>query len=320
VLARPLAAVAVSLLLLAGSAGGAAARSGKRSVPIWASHGFLVFKYLDSLAQIRPGSESGGIVVGGPPGHMLGPHTPWDPALSPNGRFLAFRGYYKPFNEGSYALYVLNLRTGKFRRVTRSVAGDPAWSPDGKWIAFDLGGGGEIWKVRASGGKPIRLTQRRRNAVGDATPTWSPSGRQIAFVRWVHGRHGQIWVMRSDGRRVRRLHADRALSDQAPAWSHDGSHIAFVARHGRRGSIDVMDADGRNTRAVTNSSVVAWNPVWLPHDTGIAFLGGGSVSGGGNMFVIRADGRAIHQLTHWRGRARTPQFSWTGARMLIGRA
>lgn len=318
---RLVAVFAGSLLLVAGWASGASARSDSaRSVPRWASHGFIVFKYLDSLAQIRPGSESGGIVVGGPAGHMLGPHTPWDPALSPHGRFLAFRGYYKPFNEGSYALYVLNLRDGKFRRVTESVAGDPAWSPDGKWIAFDDGGGGEIWKVRASGGKPIRLTHRRGNAMGDAHPTWSPNGRQIAFVHWVNGRHGQIWVMRSDGRSAHLLHADSKLSDEAPVWSHDGSRIAFVARHGSRGSIGVMNANGSDTHTVTNPSVVAWNPVWLPHDTGIAFLSGDSVSGNGNVFVMRADGRAVRQLTHWRGRARTPQFSWTGARMLVGRA
>ena len=158
-LSQVLAAFAAGLVLV-GSASGASARSGAHSVPQWAAHGFIVFKYLDSLAQIRPGSESGGVLVGGPAGHRLGPHTPWDPALSPNGRFLAFRGYYKPFNEGSFALYVLNLRNGKFRRVTRSVAADPAWSPDGKWIAFDTSGGGEIWKVRATGDSPVRLTRR----------------------------------------------------------------------------------------------------------------------------------------------------------------
>jgi Tol biopolymer transport system component len=315
-----LSGVCASLLLVAALAGGTSARCGTRSVPRWASRGFIVFKYLDSLAQIRPGSESGGIVVGGPPGHRLGPHTPWDPALSPNGRFLAFRGYYKPFSEGSYALYVLNLRNGKFRRLTQSVAGDPAWSPDGKWIAFDLGGIGEIWKVRASGGKPIRLTQRHGNAVGNATPTWSPNGRQIAFVRWVNRRRGQIWVMRSDGHSARQLQANRVLSDQAPAWSHDGSQIAFLARHGSSGTIDVMSSDGSKTHAVTKPNVVAWNPVWLPHDTGIAFLSGGNVTRSGNVFVMRTNGRAVHQLTHWHGRARTAQFSWTGARMLVGRA
>jgi TolB protein len=316
-LPRVLAAFAAGLLFIAASASASARHAS--SVPKWASHGFLVFKYLDSLAQIRPGDESGGILVGGPMGHRLGPHTPWDPALSPNGRFLAFRGYYKPFSEGSYALSVLNLRNGRFRRVTQSVAGDPAWSPDGKWIAFDLGGRGEIWKVRASGGNPIRLTQRLPKAVGDATPAWSPDGRQIAFIRWVNQR-GQIWVMRSNGHDARLLHSDSRFSDSAPAWSHDGSRITFVVRRGNRTTIRVMNADGSHVRDVTNQHVFAWNPVWLSDDTGIAFLASTTGDGSGNVFVMRPDGRAVHQITHWAGRARTTQFSWTGARMLVGRA
>jgi TolB protein len=288
-------------------------------VPKWASHGFIVFTYLGSLAQIRPGDESGGVLVGGPAGHRLGPHTPWDPALSPNGRFLAFRGYHKPYSEGSYALYVLNLRNGKFRRVTQSVALEPAWSPNGKWLAFDRGGIGDIWKVRANGGKPIRLTHRPRIAVGDSAPTWSPNGRQIAFVRWKHQR-GQIWAMRSNGHDAHLVHRDSRFSDSAPVWAHYGSRISFVVRRGERRTIQVMNADGSHVRDVTNPHIFAWNPVWLPHDTGIAFLASNTNSGNGNVFVMRPDGRDVHQITHWAGRARTTQFSWTGARMLVGRA
>lgn len=287
-------------------------------MPKWAAHGLIVFKYLDSLAQIRPGDESGGILVGGPAGHMLGPSTPWDPALSPNGRTLAFRGYYKPYAEGNYALYVLNLRTGKFRRVTQSIAAGPSWSPDGRWIAFSTSGESEIWKVRASGGRPVRLT--RRHGVGDATPAWSPDGRLIVFARIpLHG-HAQIWVMRSNGRRAHPLLADSRFPSTSPAWSHDGSRIAFTAGNGDRSRIEVMRANGSEAHAVTSPRLTAWNPVWLPHDAGIAFIGSNTGYGSGNIYVMRPDGHALHQLTHWSGRALTPQFTWTGARMLVGRA
>jgi TolB protein len=309
------------MLLLAGSLSvGAGAGSGQvGSVPGWASHGFIVFKYLDSLAQMRPGDESGGILVGGPVRAVHGPHTPWDPALSPNGRFLAFRGYYKPFAEGSYALYVLNLRHDTWRRITRSIAGDPSWSPDGRWIAYDISGGGEIWKVRATGGKPVRLTRRQPTAIGDETPAWSPDGHHIAFVRTIRGR-GQIWEMQADGSGAHLVHADPHLSFGQPAWSYDGTRLAFVARRGSQLRIEVMSATGRNARLLTSRSRVAWNPVWLPHDTGIAFLSGTNAYGNGNLFAMRADGREVHQLTHWHGRAQIPQFTWSSARILAGRA
>jgi Tol biopolymer transport system component len=289
-------------------------------VPAWASHGFIVFKYLDSLAQMRPGDESGGILVGGPRcGTCKGPHTPWDPALSPNGRSLAFRGYHKPYAEGSYALYVLSLRHGTWRRITRSIASDPTWSPDGKWIAYDTSGGGEIWKVRATGGKAIRLTRRQPTAIGDETPAWSPDGHHIAFVRTIRGR-GQIWEMRADGSGTHLVHADPHASDGQPAWSYDGTRLAFVARRDSHLRIEVMSANGRNAHPVTSRSRVAWNPVWLPHDTGIAFLSGPHADGNGNLFAMRANGRDVHQLTHWPARAQTPQFTWSSARILTGRA
>ena len=82
----------------------------------------------------------------------------------------------------------------------------------------------------------------------------------------------------------------------------------------------MMNTNGSHARDLPSPRLDAWNPVWLPHDTGIAFLRGDSSYGSGNIFVMRSDGRDVHQLTHWHGRARTPQFSWTGARMLVGRA
>lgn len=252
-------------------------------------------------------------------GRSHAPLPQWDPALSADGRFLAFRGYYRPYAEGDYALYVLNLRHTTWRRVTRSIASGPSWSPSGRWIAFDTSGGGEIWKVRASGdGRPVRLT--RRHGVGDVTPGWSPDGRLIAFARIALHRPAQIWVMHPDGRKAQLVHADRRLPDMSPAWSHDGSRIAFVAGNGNQSRIEVMSANGRHARRLTNSSLAAWNPVWLPDDTGIAFLGSHSGYGKGNVFVMRPDGSHIHQLTHWRGSAETEQFAWVGARYRYGRA
>lgn len=309
--------LALVLLLAGGLVGGANAQSSSTgSVPRWASHGFIVFKCRDLLCVLPPGRESGGVLTSARTG---APSPQWDPAVSPNGDFLAFRGYYKPFAEGDYALYVLNLRDSTWRRLTAkgSIASDPSWSPDGRWLAYDTSGEGEIWKIRVQGGKPVQLT--RRHGVGDSTPAWAPNGRQIAFVRTVHGR-SQIWVMRPDGRGARLLHADSRFSDYEPTWSRDGTRIAFVALGGKRARIKVMTADGSNAHQLPSPLAAAWNPVWLPHDTGIGFLANNTANiGGGNIFVMRPDGRQSHQLTHWQGSARTEQFTWSGAHYQYGR-
>jgi hypothetical protein len=167
---------------------------GAGQVPRWASRGLIVFKCGDLLCRLRPGGKSGGVLIGRP---RRTPWPQWDPALSTNGRSLAFRGYYQPFAEGDYAVHVLNIRCGTWLRVTRKGSGtsDPSWSPDSRWIAY-TSGGGEIWKVRASGGRPVRLT--RRHGVGDSLPAWSPDGLRITFVRIEHER-GQVWVMSPNG-------------------------------------------------------------------------------------------------------------------------
>jgi Tol biopolymer transport system component len=124
--------------------------------------------------------------------------------------------------------------------------------------------------------------------------------------------------MRPDGRGARLLRSDSHSSDQEPAWSHDGGRIAFVARQGSRSTIEVMRADGTHAHALTDSRFDAWNPVWLPHDSGIAFIGSHVGYEAGNLFVMRSDGRSVHQITHWKGRARIPQFTWIGAPMRTG--
>ena len=235
--------------------------------------------------------------------HLLsiGPSPQWDPTFSPGGRMVAFRGYYGPA-DGDYALYVARANGCAVRRLTRSIAGDPSWSPDGKWIAFDTSGEGEIWKVHPEGSGLSRITSGGR-ANQDASPAWSPDGTRIAFVRYHLG-HGQIWVVRADGSGATVVHKGARDLRGTPAWSYDGSRIAFAVQTWPRSWIDVMHANGSNVRRLTKKRGEAWNPIWLSRDTGIAFLAG--ASGTGSLFVMRADGRDVHRVA-LRG---AEQFTW----------
>jgi Tol biopolymer transport system component len=77
-----------------------------------------------------------------------------------------------------YDLYVLNPTKGTVRRVTRDKAddGDPAWAPDGAWLAYrrEVRGDYEIARIRASGrGQPINVS---RDPIGlDLAPSWGPA-------------------------------------------------------------------------------------------------------------------------------------------------
>jgi Tol biopolymer transport system component len=102
---------------------------------------------------------------------------------------------------------------------------DPAFSPDGKQVAFawdtGKGGGLDIYVKLVDAGRPLRLTN---NPATDAFPAWSPDGRYIAFCRYER-EQGEVWIVPALGGAERRL-GEAANMFGGLSWSPDGNFLA----------------------------------------------------------------------------------------------
>jgi CubicO group peptidase (beta-lactamase class C family)/Tol biopolymer transport system component len=140
------------------------------------------------------------------------------------------------------AVYVAPARGGAPQRVTSTVNARefmPTWSPDGQWLAFVTCGseGGHVYKVRSSGGTPVRLTVAPAYWID---PVWSPDGRSVYAIRAPIGSaRVQPSVVPSDAMLVR-IPADGGAAEtlapaggmRRPHFSRDSSRIWFSSSAG----------------------------------------------------------------------------------------
>ncbi len=196
---------------------------------------------------------------------------------------------FRSDRDGNDEIYIMDANGRQVRQLTHtlpSVALEPAWSPDGRKIAFVSGQWKtDIYIMDADGDNIRRLTN---DPATDRAPSWSPDGREIVFLSNRSG-HSGIYVMGVDGKNVRNL--SNHPGDGFPSWSPDGRSIAFDStREGNR-DIYVMDADGGNVRRLTFHPEVDAFPAWSPDSRKMAF-----VRGLQGIFVMNADGTDPHRI------------------------
>ena len=124
----------------------------------------------------------------------------------------------------------------------------PAWSPDGKSIAY------VSFERRRSAIYLQTLATGKRVKIADfaginGSPAWSPDGQYLAMTLSKDG-SPDIYVLNLVSRRLTRLTRSYAI-DTEPAWSPDGKRIVFTSDRGGSPQIYVIPAKGGKPRRLT---------------------------------------------------------------------
>jgi Tol biopolymer transport system component len=162
---------------------------------------------------------------------------------SPDGGHLLFA---RMNERGGTDLCIVPALGGAARRIVLD-ASDPAWSPDGRSIAYSSRG--VIWTADTAGGNPRQLTQIEP-PVTHRQPSFSHSGREMAYVRRRGGPYGGITILDLHDGRARTLWDDRFLT-LSPVWSADDRFLYFSSSRGGAVNIWKAPVNGGNPEQIT---------------------------------------------------------------------
>jgi Tol biopolymer transport system component len=196
--------------------------------------------------------------------------------------------------------------------------------PAGARIAFRNGDGTaaapfDIWTQQLDGSPAVPLTS---DTPSDVAPTFSPDGRQIAFMRDFDlgpGNDFDLMVIGADGSGLRNLTNTPGVSEFAPSFAPDGSHVIFHAEGaGGFNELNQVGIDGTGRAPLGATASLPGDeesPVLSPDGRRLAFV---NISlPDVDVFVAAGDGSNPVNLTaSWSPDASNPAWSPDGSRLV----
>jgi len=226
--------------------------------------------------------------------------------ISPDGNLIAFvaqrhrtedEGYGSPFND----IWMYDRSNGEYTRFTWNPRNDtsPAFSPDGRWLAFlsNRDGATQVYRIPVDGGEADKVTSAQ---TGVRSFQWSPDGNEIAYVsqdpvpeekRREHEK-GRDWTVVDQDHRTIRLHA--------------------------------IDVESKESREVVGNNISVWNYSWSPDGDRIALIGSElptiDASYYADLYMVDSQGGDAELFVELPGKTGPVSFSPDGRNIAIKNA
>ncbi len=222
-------------------------------------------------------------------------------AVSPDGSTIA----YAAPADSSRDVFTRPFWRGEAVNLTSHPADDtePAWSHDGSQIAFFSDRDSErpdLYLISLASGEVTRLTE---NDLHDGGVSWTPDGRALLFTRYFPGEgdaSGAGELVRLD----LESNSEMVLTalggyNGSPSVSPDGQKVAFHGSTEEGAELWEVNMDGSTARAITDTFIDEYSPVWSPDGRWIAFTAGTFSDNRGtfDLWIMRADGSDRRLIT-----------------------
>jgi serine/threonine protein kinase len=224
---------------------------------------------------------------------------------------------------GLLQIWLMNSDGTSSHQITDMPEGacQPAWSPDGRRLAFispcagnqETYPGAGIFMINVDGSDLVAMPSVPG---GDFDPVWSPDGVRVAFTSLRDFNRAQVYEFNLEDSTTRSLSAN-TVRDSQPAWSPDGGNIAFVTT--RRGpyQIWIMEKDGNEPILLSRSgSLKDTHPVWSPDGQVIMFTQTELLGGVPRLVAMRVEegnlieNRVVHEVIPMVEASYSPDGAW----------
>jgi len=200
-------------------------------------------------------------------------------SISPDGKILSLVN--RDDNNMPF-IYTISTQGGTQNRLTGSGTREPAFSPDGEFIAYvktkptnNLGN--EIWVIPSLGGEPVLISD---NADVVKSPIWSPDGSMIAFLArkyekgWANNSN-ELWIAALDKKRkptgvITKTELDHPTTSMLAGWSSDNK-IGFWLSEPDKNFLYTVPSTGGQAMQITSKN--SWMPCFSPDGKHLYFDG-----------------------------------------------
>ncbi|MFV0416400.1 MAG: biopolymer transporter Tol [Chthoniobacterales bacterium] len=218
------------------------------------------------------------------------------PALSPDGRNLAYTGYQSGYAD----IYTVSLGDGARKRVVKfpGTNSGAAWSPDSARIALSVSrdGNPELYVVGSNGRGARRLTRTRGT---ESSPTWGPGGKEIIYVSDDRGGPA-LYRISSGGGKGTPVPTGYGYNTE-PHWSPDGEKLAFVVRSGGF-SVASKNLRSGQTKIVAGGAV---DPAWAPNSRHLIYAS----SSGSSLVILDTKTGKTYPVVSGLGQVSEPSWA-----------